>query len=178
MAQPVLDDMELPLVQEITTQDHRALIEHKPPGMSGSLVQNLGRRPLRVVVHGIATGPGALTAAQKLDDKFRAAKPVPFVADIATDAKLDLVLIEDLRLQELAGRPERFAYVLTLREFIKPVDPAPAATIDPAILGDALDRLAGIVEGIAAAQALASGLAQFVPQFTSLLARLQAAAKP
>ncbi len=178
MAQPVLDDLELPLVQEITTQDHRALSEHKPPGMAGSLVQNLGRRPLRVTVHGVATGPDSLATAQKLDDKFRAGKPVPFVADIVTDARLDLVLIEDLRLQELAGKPERFAYALTLREFIKPVDPAPAVGIDTDVLGDALDRLAGVVDGIAAAQALASGLERFVPQFTSLLARLQAAPKP
>jgi hypothetical protein len=178
MVAPVLDRLALPLVQEITTHDRRVLSEHKPPGMSGSLLQNLGRRPLRVVLWGVATGPNALATVQQLDEMFRAAKPVPFVEDIVTDAHLDLVLIEDLRLQELAGKPLRFSYVLTLREFIKPVDPAPATGLDPSILGDALDRVKGIVDGIAAAQALATGLARFVPQFTDLLARLQAAAKP
>lgn len=178
MINPMLDDIELPLVREIATHDRRMLSELKPPGMAGSVVQNLGRRPLRLVVTGFATGPGALATVQSLDDKFRAAKPVPFVGDIVADANLDLVMIEDLRLEELAGKPERFGYELTLREFIKPVEPAPASLVDPDILGDALDRVGEIVDGIAAAQALATGLEKFVPQFASLLARLQAANKP
>ena len=177
MSRPVLDDLELPLVQEITTLDRRVLSEHKPPGMSGSLVQNLGRRPMRVVVAGIAAGPDSLATAQKLDDKFRAAKPVPFTGDIVADARLDLVLIEDLRLQELAGVPLRISYTLTLREFIKPVDPAPVAGIDGNIAGDALDRIQAIGNGIAAAQALATGLERFVPQFSDLLTRLHAVPK-
>jgi len=178
MISPMLDDIELPLVREIATHDRRMLSELKPPGMTGSVVQNLGRRPLRVVVSGFATGPGALATVQALDDKFRAAKPLPFVGDIVADANLDLVLIEDLRLEELAGKPERFRYELTLREFIKPVDPAPASVIDPDILEDALDRVNGLVDGIDALRAFATGLEKFVPQFTDLLARLQAASKP
>lgn len=177
MIRPMLDDIELPLVREVATHDRRMLSELKPPGMAGSVVQNLGRRPLRIVVSGFATGPDALATVQTLDDKFRAAKPVPFVGDIVADANLDLVLIEDLRLEELAGKPERFRYELTLREFIKPVDPAPASIIDPDILEDALGQIDGIVDGIAAVQALATGLEKFVPQFTDLLARLQAASK-
>ena len=30
--------------------------------------------------------------------------------------------IDDLRVQELSGKPQRYAYVMTLREFIKPVE--------------------------------------------------------
>ncbi len=175
MIRPMLDNLLLPLVQEITTHDRRALAEHKPPGMAGSLLQNLGRRPLRVVLWGVATGPDALTTAQTLDDKFRAGKPVPFTADIVADAKLELVLIEDLKLSELAGKPLRISYVLILREFIKPVDPPVGTGLDSEILGDALARAQGIVDGIAAAQALATGLEKFVPQFSALLSRLQAA---
>jgi hypothetical protein len=175
MINPMLDDLELPLVREIATHDRRMLGELKPPGMAGSVVQNLGRRPLRVVVSGFATGATALATVQALDDKFRAAKPVPFVGDIVADANIELVLIEELRLQELAGKPERFSYELTLREFIEPVDPAPAAAIGADIVGDALGRVDSIVDGIAAAQALATGLEQFIPRFTELLARLKAA---
>lgn len=178
MIRPMLDDIELPLVREVATHDRRMLSELKPPGMAGSVVQNLGRRPLRVVVSGFATGPDALATVQTLDDKFRAAKPVPFVGDIVADANLDLVLIEDLRLEELAGKPERFRYELTLREFIKPVDPAPDPGLDLQIETDALDRINGLVNGIAGAQALATGLERFVPIFTDLLARLQAFNKP
>jgi hypothetical protein len=178
MISPMLDDIELPLVREIATHDRRSLSELKPPGMAGSVVQNLGRRPLRVVVSGFATGPDALKTVQTLDDKFRAAKPVPFVGDIVADANLDLVMIENLRLEELAGKPERFSYELTLREFIKPVDPAPATGLDLQIATDALDRVNDLVDGLAGAQALATGLERFVPIFTDLLARVQAFNKP
>ena len=178
MIRPMLDDLELPLVQEITTQDQRMLAEHKPPGMSGSLLQNLGRQPMRVSLRGVATGPGALATAQRLHEKFRAAKPVPFTADIVADARLDLVLIEDLHIEDLAGRPQRFAYVLTLREFIKPVAPAPATGLGTDILGDAANRLGKVLAAAAALQGLTTGLEKFVPQFTGLLARARQAAKP
>jgi len=89
---PMLDDLELPQVQEISAYDRRTLAEHKPPGMSGNFLQNLGRRPTRLVLWGVATGPEALTFTQKLDNKFRSAKPVPFTADIVTDAEIDLMV--------------------------------------------------------------------------------------
>lgn len=177
MPQPMLDDLALPLVQTITTQDRRALSELKPPGMAGSLLQNLGRQPLRIVVSGVATGTDALAAVQKLDDKFRAGDPLPFVADIVKDADLQQVLIEDLIVTDLAGKPDRRAYVLTLREFIKPVDPAPAATSDSDILGDAADRLNGVVDNIAKIQALATGLEPWITKLTGLLQKVQAAGK-
>src|SRR6516165_10616123 len=106
---PMLDDLELPQVQEITTYDHRALVERRPPGMAGSLLQNLGRRPTKMILWGVASGPGALGFAQRLDGKFRAGKPAPFTSDIIKDSNIDQVLIEGLRFEELAGRPQRFA---------------------------------------------------------------------
>jgi hypothetical protein len=139
---PMVDDVELELVQEITTYDLRNLAEHKPPGMDGSLLQNLGRRPTRLVLWGVATGPDALQTTQKLDEKFRAHQPVSFTADIVNDAEIQKMFIDDLKVQDLAGKPERFAYVLTLREFIEPVEPATTAgPLDTSALGDSLDQL-------------------------------------
>lgn len=173
---PVLDDLELVEVQEIGTYDKRALAEHKPPGMAGSLLQNLGRRPARIVLWGVATGPDALQFTQDLDDRFREGKPLPFIADIVAESRIEQVIIDDLRLQELAGKPERYAYVLTLREFIEPVEPATTAPIDADILEDAQSLLDGITEGLGFAQAFATGLERFVPIFSNLLDRLQGAA--
>jgi hypothetical protein len=146
----MLDDLELEQVQEIGSYDRRTLAEHKPPGMSGSVLQNLGRRPMRLVLWGVTTGPGAKTFVGKLEAKFRAAKPVPFTADIVKDAEIQLMLIDDLKLQELAGKPERVGYVLTLREFIKPVEPKTAGpSLDAGILGDALNQLDSLTSGFA-----------------------------
>lgn len=171
---PMLDDIELPQVQEIATLERRVLAEHKPPGMSGSLLQNLGRRPARLTLWGVATGPEALDFIQKLDDKFRAAAPVPFIADITKDAEIERMLIEDLKLQDLAGKPERFAYVLTLREFIEPVEPEETSLLDGSILDEAQNLMDGLVNGLNIGLDFATGLERFIPQFSDLLTRLQA----
>jgi hypothetical protein len=169
---PMLDDLELPQVQEIRTQDRRALAEHRPPGMDGSLLQNLGRGPARVALLGVAGGPGAKAFVEKLDGKFRAGEAVTFTADIVADAEIQKVKIDDLRLQELAGKPDRFAYVLTLREFIEPVEPADASGLDADILGEAQSLVDDLVKGLDLAADFITGLERFVPIFTEILARL------
>jgi len=170
---PLLDDMELVQVQEIGTYDKRVLAEHKPPGMAGSLLQNLGRRPARIVLWGVATGDKALEFTQKLDDKFRAGKPVPFIADIVAESQIQQVLIDDLRFQDLAGKPERYAYVLTLREFIEPVEPEDAPLLDDSILDEAQSLMDQIVAGLGAGLNLPTGLERFIAPLGELLARLQ-----
>lgn len=170
---PMLDDIELAQVQEIGTYDRRALAEHKPPGMSGSLLQNLGRRPTRLALWGVVSDPNAQSFIEKLNTKFRDGKPVPFTADIIADSEIQQMVIQDLRVQDLAGKPQRFAYVLTLREFIKPVEPEDTSGLDSSILDDAKTLMDGIVGGLGAAQTFATGLEQFIPKLTGFLARLQ-----
>ncbi len=170
---PMLDDLELPQVQEIATHDKRALAEHKPPGMEGSLLQNLGRSPSRLVLWGVATGPEVLDFVEKLDGKFRAGEPVPFVADIVAEAEIEAMVIDDLEWQELAGRPERFAYVLTLREYIEPVEPEDTSFLDEEILEDAESLIDDLVEGLDIGLDFATGLEQFVSPLSDLLSRLQ-----
>ncbi len=173
--EPMLDDLALPQVQAITTCDRRSLVEHKPPAMKGSLLQNLGRSPTRLLVLGVATGDDAQEFAGKLEKKFRDANPVPFTSDIVSDAKIDQVLIDDLRLQQLAGKPGRYGYVLLLREFIKPAAPEDASPVDTSILDDAQGLVDGIVGGLGIAQAFTTGLEKFVPLFSGFLGRLQQA---
>ena len=171
----MLDKLELPQVQEIATIEKRVVAEHKPPGMAGSLLQNLGRRPTRLALWGVASGPDALKFVEALGAQFRDAQPLPFTADIIADAALDQVVIDDLRVQELAGRPQRYAYVLTLREFIKPVEPADTSGLDTSILDDAKGLVDGLVNGLDLGAAFATGLERFVPTFTGLLMRTQEA---
>ena len=161
---PMLDDLELPQVQEIATIERRVLAEHKPPGMAGSLLQNLGRRPTRLALWGVASGPDALSFIEKLDGKFRAAQPVPFTADIVADAEIEQVIIDDLRMQELAGKPDRYAYVLTLREFIEPVEPEDLSALDTGILDEAL----GLIDSLTTGFAIVEQLSAFVSQLTDL----------
>jgi hypothetical protein len=169
---PMLAGTELPQVQEIGTADLRALAEHKPPGKDGSLLQNLGRAPTTVKLSGVATDPKALELVETLKKDLRTGNAVPFVADITTDCAIDTVLIDDLQLRQLAGTPDRYAYVVTLREYIEPVEPEETGVLDADILGDAGGLLDGLIDGLDLALPFATGLERFVQPLTDLLGRL------
>ena len=174
----MLDDIELPLVQEIATHDRRVLAEHKPPGMSGSRLQNLGRRPERVALWGIAPGDEAVESGppavlREVEEKFRARTPVSFVSDITADSQLEQVVIDDFQIQELAGKPLRFAYTLTLREYIEPVAPADLSAVDAGVLDDATGLMDDLLGGLDLAADFASGLERFANSMGDLLGRLQ-----
>lgn len=171
--QPMLDDIELPQVQEITTYDRRMLAEHKPPGMDGSLLQNLGRRPVHLTLWGVKTGADALEFVEELEQKYREGRPVPFVPDIIADAEIEEMIIDDLQWQELAGKPDRYSYVITLREYIEPVEPEDASFLEEDLLGDAGDLFDDLVDGLDIGLDFATGLEQFVAPLGDMLARLR-----
>lgn len=169
----MLDGLELQLVQEITVLERRVLAEHKPPGMSGSLLQNLGRRPTRLALWGVATGTEAQQFVDDLEVKFHDGEPLPFTADIVADAGLEKVVIEDFRVQDLAGKPERFAYVITLREFIEPAEPEDTSVLDDGILEDAQGLVGDLVKSLDLGLDFPTGLEPFVSTFGGLLSRLR-----
>jgi DNA circularisation protein N-terminus len=170
---PMIDDLELPQVQQIDTSDGRRLAEHRAPGQDGSVLQDLGRRSTRIVLYGVATGPDSVGFVEKLDGKFRAGDPVPFAADIVADAEIDQVFIDDLRFEELAGKPERYAYLLTLQEHQEPVAPAVTPGLDAGILDDATQLVDEIADGLAALPGLVTGLEPFAGTLGDFLARLR-----
>lgn len=170
---PMLDDLELPQVQEITTYDRRALAEHKPPGMDGSLLQNLGRRPVHLTLWGVKTGTDALEFVETLEEKYRAGQPVPFTADIVADAEIEQMVIDDLQWQEIAGKPDRYSYVLVLREYIEPVEPEDTSAVDTETLDDAGELFDDLVDGLDVGLEFATGLERFVEPLGDLLSRLQ-----
>lgn len=134
---PMLGDMELQLVQRVDAGQEQTLTQHEVPALEGDFLQRRGRRASRLTLEGVITGEDAADRLKTLREKFRAAAPVAFVADIATATQVGEVLIEELSVRELAGKPARFAYALTLREFIRPPrpqteepPPAPIPSID------------------------------------------------
>lgn len=125
---PMLGDLELQQVQEIETDGDQVILRHRVPGLEGDFLQGLGRRGGRITVAGVLTGPEAKEGLQALREKFRAAEPVAFVSDIATATQVGEVLVEEMEVRELAGKPERFEYHLVLREY---TEPEPVTTEPP-----------------------------------------------
>jgi DNA circularisation protein N-terminus len=169
----MLDDLELPQVQEIGTYDRRALAEHQTPGAETSQLQDMGRRPTRVALWGVATGDDAASFVDKLEAKYRAGTPFDFIADITTDAHIEKVAIDNLQLQEIAGRPDRTAFVLSLRQFLEPAEPQDLAAVDASILDDAAGVMAGLVDGLALGQEFVTGLEKYVGVLSGLFDRVQ-----
>jgi outer membrane protein OmpA-like peptidoglycan-associated protein len=119
----MLGEIELQQVQKIETDEDQVLTQHGVPALEGDFLQGVGRRATRVELSGVMTGAEAAGHLKTLRDTFRGGAPVSFVADIATATKVDQVLVEELGVRELAGRPQRFEYELTLRELIPPPRP-------------------------------------------------------
>ena len=171
--QSMLDDLALPQVQVIRTYDKRMLSEHRATGMDGSFLQNMGRKPACLMLAGIASGSEALQFVEKLDDKFSQREAVTFITDIVADSDIEEMLIDDLKWEELAGKPNRFAYVLTLREHIEPVEPESVSALNAGILDDANNLLEDLVAGLDLGLTFPTGLDQFLEPLAGLLTRLQ-----
>jgi hypothetical protein len=125
----MLDTLELPLVQVLRAEEDQVWVEHGVPGLEGSYLQHLNRGPTRVCIEGAASGAGAIASLEAIRKLYKVAEPVPFVADIMTATDVKEMLIVDVQVRELAGRPSDFQYAITLEEHVPtpepPVPPPP-----------------------------------------------------
>lgn len=131
--------IELVGVQEIHTEESRALVEQRVPAQQGSVFQDLGRGPVSVVLDGLLFSTEALSGLESLRDAQIKAKPLPFAADIAVGTELTDVLIEDIKIRQLAGYAHRYRFSIRLREYKQPPQPADAAVkpVDQQVAADA-----------------------------------------
>src|SRR5512145_781469 len=109
---PMLDDLQLLLVQQLEADERQERAQHAIPALEGDFLQGLGRRATAFTLNGVIANEDGTVAEElkKLREKFRAAAPVNFVSDIATATRVDTVLIEEMSVRELAGKPNRFEY--------------------------------------------------------------------
>ena len=147
---PTLADLQLTGAQVIRADQQRAIVEHKIPGMAGSVLQDMGRPSAVVQVDGYLFGDSAGDNLETLRKTFKDAKPVPFTADIMTATDIVDVMIADLSVVALAGRPNLFQYHIVLKEAPPPPPPTnPFAAVDLGVLGDAqslFDQAVGLTD--------------------------------
>src|SRR6476469_8059279 len=124
---PMLGDLELQQVQRVETEGDQLLVPHRVPALEGDFLQALGRRGSRIALTGVLSGAASREGLKQLREKFKAAEPVSFVSDIASATKIDQVLIDEMEVRDLAGKPERYEYTFVLREYTPP----PAETTEP-----------------------------------------------
>lgn len=160
---PMLGDWEIPRISMMRTQEQRKLLEHRVPGRSGSLFQDLGADPAEIQIAGSVFEAEERTGfLDEARQRFVDAEPMTFVADIIEATEIQFVLIESLVVEEHASRPGELAYRLVLRE-----SPPPPPPDDPfgALDSDLLDQAAGFIDGVTDALDAMAALGD-IPDFT------------
>jgi hypothetical protein len=140
---PLIGGWSPPHIERIAAFESRRLAVLPVPGLSGDLHQDMGRGALAIeIVGSLATDDARDQFLKDVREKFLAGEPVDFVADIAKESELERVLVEELRMEEVADDADMFRYRIVLREYTEPPEP-PAPGLDlGAELGLDLDALA------------------------------------
>jgi hypothetical protein len=142
---PLIGGWSPPNIERVGAFERRRLAVLPVPGLSGDLHQDMGRGALAIeIVGSLATDDARDQFLKDVREKFLAGEPVDFVADIAKESELERVLIEELRMEEVAADADMFRYRIVLREYTEPPEP-PAPGLDlGADLGLDLDALAAL----------------------------------
>lgn len=159
---PILDNWEIKGIESISSFENRKLAEHAIPGRVGSVFQDLGSKPTEITItgslHGDEVRDGFL---EEIRNRFQAAQPVTFVADITTATEVQYVVVKDLRFFEVANDPNHFKYKIVLNESPPPPPPSdPLGAIDT----DLLEQAQGLADTVANIADIA-GMLQDIPDF-------------
>lgn len=111
---------EIRSVYNIAIEEKRRIVEHKIPGLSGNILQDLGRDPVKISFEGVFYGETARDDLESLRAKFKNGEPVPFLSNITDIAEVTQVLIEELHVNDLSSVTTTYKYSISLREYIKP----------------------------------------------------------
>jgi hypothetical protein len=117
-----LAEIELTGVRDIRTDETRSLVRHRIPGLAGDLIQDLGRRPTSISFEGVFKGENALSDIEKLRQKFKTREAIAFVSDITDSTDVTDVVIENLRVNQVSGKPDYYTYVISLKEYVEIVE--------------------------------------------------------
>jgi hypothetical protein len=171
---PMIDQWSPPNIERVSAFERRRLAVLPVPGLSGDLHQDMGRAALAIAIVGsLATDDARDQFLKDVREKFLAGEPVDFVADIAKESELERVLIEELRMEEVAGDADMFRYRIVLREYTEPPEPpAPGLDLGADLLGDIADLAASALDALDLPALLGD-----VPQVGQILEPLKPAAE-
>jgi hypothetical protein len=150
---PMLGDWEIPHIDWMGAVEQRSFVELDVPGRTLSLLQDMSTTPVAVGIAGSLYGDEARDGfLEDVRGRFRAGEPLTFVADIVTATELEHVVVETLRFEQSAERPEEIDYVIVLRQSPPPPPPpSPLGGLDAGLLGEAagfLDTVTGALDAL------------------------------
>jgi len=134
MGTPMIDDVELSVVQHIRQQTEQGFLRQEIAGLEGTLHSRLGRRSHRVAVCGLLAPETAEEDLKKLQEKATAGAEVSFTADISTALSVDKMVIESFVAEQSVGPAGQYSFTIVLAE--SPELPPPAQVSSFGGLGD------------------------------------------
>jgi hypothetical protein len=108
---------EVRTVVDVHVEGKRSIVELAIPGSDGNVLQDMGREPLTILLKGEVWGPKAKDTIQSLKTKSDSGQSVPFTSDLLAAASVSDVIVEEFEVDQVAGNPTRFRYLLLLREY-------------------------------------------------------------
>jgi hypothetical protein len=123
-----LGDLTLNRVHRIVTLEDAAFVHHRVPGAAGDVLQDLGRRSVRLRIEGICYGDTAADDLDALRGLYTAREPVDFIADVVGQTYVSRVAMDRLEVAESAADPGQFSWTLTVSEYVEPPASGVAAT--------------------------------------------------
>jgi hypothetical protein len=142
-----LGDLTLNRVHRIVTLEDAAFVHHRVPGAAGDVLQDLGRRSVRLRIEGICFGATASDDLDALRGLYTAREPVDFIADVVGQTYVSQVALDRLEVAESAADPGQFSWTLTVSEYVEPPASGVAAT---AAVNASVELDAGALMDIAA----------------------------
>lgn len=134
-----LGDLALSRVHRIVTLEESTFVHHRVPGAAGDVLQDLGRRSVRLRIEGICYGTTAVDDLETLRGLYTAREPVDFIADVVGQTYVSRVALDRLEVAESAAEPGQFSWTLTVSEYVEPPASGAAALaqVDAGIGADA-----------------------------------------
>lgn len=115
-----LGDVEIKAIQRAVAVEARRAAVPGAPGQRGAVAQDLGHRPAVVELEGLLFGDDASSDLETLRAAWQKGKPLSFASDVVTGTAITEVVIEDLRVDQQAGRVNTWRCALRLREHTVP----------------------------------------------------------
>lgn len=108
---------EVRTVYDVHVDGRRSIVELGIPGSSGNVLQDMGREPISILLKGEVWGPQAKATVTSIREKSDLGDSVSFSSDLLAAASVSRVLVEEFQVDQVAGNPTRYRYLMLLREF-------------------------------------------------------------
>ncbi|MEM7509282.1 MAG: DNA circularization N-terminal domain-containing protein [Bacteroidota bacterium] len=118
-----IDDILLSKIHKIQTLEVADFVSHRIPGLNGNVIQDMGRKSVRLQIEGIYYGENVAEDLSALREIHKSREPVDFLAEIVETAYFSQVVIERIEVNQQANFPEQFGFRLIVAEYVPPPEP-------------------------------------------------------